>query len=253
MNKYFFMAAFIFVVINCYAEIHKDRNGNEYNVKNAFDLPIGNYIHPDGYYEDIYYNSGGFKVLDVYYAGGPHTITTSKGRGEFLGWVSQGVSGGFVYAPDKLWDEYFTRWFNRYNTDIEFKKLVNLCIAIADNSRYDWDFWYNGVPHDTNRGFICDDYASLVKEVFTAGGYDVKIASSQKANHTWNEVILPDGRKVYIDATWFDYDYDNTDRQWKEQEYSIPWIVFEEDKKIFDHGFTGKRMEHYAFGDVQYR
>jgi hypothetical protein len=109
------------------------------------------------------------------------------------------------------------------------------------------------LAHDINRGFICDDYASLVKKIMSAQGYDVKIASSSKANHAWNEVLLPDGRKVYVDVTWFDKDYDTTNRQWKVQEYDIQWIVFEEDKELFDHGFSGKIMEHYAFGDVQYK
>jgi hypothetical protein len=66
------------VVLNCFADIYKDINGNKFNVETAWDLPIGHYIHPDGYFRDVYYNSEGHKVLDSYYEGGKHTISTSK-------------------------------------------------------------------------------------------------------------------------------------------------------------------------------
>jgi hypothetical protein len=253
MKKFCTCFVILCVALNGFGLTHKDLNGNEFEVETAWDLPIGNYIHPDGYFEDVYYNSEGYKVLDVYYKGGTHVITTSEGHGESEGWISQGVSGGYVYAPNKIWDEFCVHWNNIYNTDKEFKRLVDMCKTIANESQYDWDYWYKGLTHDINRGFICDDYATLVKKTLAKQGYDVKIVSSSKANHAWNEVILPDGRKVYVDVTWFDYDYDSTNHKWKKQEYSIQWIVLEEDKEVFDHGFTGKRMEHYAFGDSQYK
>ncbi|GHT21145.1 hypothetical protein AGMMS4957_09500 [Bacteroidia bacterium] len=225
------------------------KNLAEFEVDSWKDLPVGKYYHPtEDYFKDISYNADGNKVSDTYSKnGGGHSITTSGGRSEFEGWDT----GNFIYFSDREWDEYAARWYNTYNTDKEFKKLVDLCKDIANNSTYDWDYWYEGLPHDINRGFICADYADFTQKTLSEQGYDVKIATSSRANHAWNEVVLADGRKVYVDVTWFDKDYDGTKHV--KQTYDIKWIALDQDKAIFDYGFSGKVKKHYAFGDVQYR
>jgi transglutaminase/protease-like cytokinesis protein 3 len=203
----------------------------------------------DGFNIDVSYGVNGEKIVDVYYDGGKHVIAKYDGRKEFGGFST----GEEAVVPYKQYDAFIDAWQNRLATDREFSDLIKLCKTVADRYTYDWDWYLNKTPSRDRTGragaglFICDDYASAVKNFLTQAGYPTKIVSSSQANHAWNEVTLPSGRVVYVDVTWFDSDRDENHNR-KEQDYTVQWITF--DRNQFTYGISGKIKSHYAYGDA---
>ena len=141
-----------------------------------------------------------------------------------------------------------------YINDRDFRQVVDIIEReVVTKLQYDWDSYYKR----TNRSYqeslnagvgICDVYAQRVKEILTERGYVVEKWSSSRGNHAWNHVIMPNGKILYVDATWYDNCYDNHPTNRFVDAYD-PWYITY-DKRVFEHGYNGTINMHGAWPDA---
>ena len=141
-----------------------------------------------------------------------------------------------------------------YIKDPDYRRVVDIIEdEVVLELQYDWDSYYK----KTNRSYqeslnagvgVCDVYAQRVKEILTEMGYVVEKWSSSRGNHAWNHVIMPNGKTLYVDATWYDNCYENHPTNRSTNAYS-PWYITY-DKKVFEHGFMGTINMHGAWPDA---
>jgi hypothetical protein len=132
-------------------------------------------------------------------------------------WIGRWWSGGdgsignkniYYTQTKKNADEAQYRMEER-RKDAAFNEIEKTILQIANE--YDYDFYaaYGQTVkyRDPNvKKAVCDGYAGAVVRAFTNHRL-VRTAekwSSKKGNHTWNRLVLKDGRKIYCDATWYD-------------------------------------------------
>ncbi|MCL2442036.1 MAG: hypothetical protein FWD13_01040 [Treponema sp.] len=167
-----------------------------------------------------------------------------------------GASGGpnenlSVYDARRLIEQK-KEW---YINDQDYRIIVDIIEQeVITKLQYDWE----SVQNRRNRSYedslmlglgICDVYARLTREVLTEAGYDAEMWSSASGNHSWNQVILPDERILYIDATWYDNSYDNNPNQRSLDSYN-PWYITY-DKDFFEYGVNGTIIMHGAWQDAR--
>jgi hypothetical protein len=139
-----------------------------------------------------------------------------------------------------------------YAKDPDYRKIVDIVEReVVTKLQYDWDSYFKrtsrSYQESLNAGVgVCDVYAQRVMEILTETGY--KVEKWAGGNHAWNHVIMPDGRILYIDATWYDNCYDNRPTIHSPDSYA-PWYVTY-DKKVFEHGFNGTINMHGAWPDA---
>ncbi|MDR2541926.1 MAG: hypothetical protein LBC80_00525 [Treponema sp.] len=142
-----------------------------------------------------------------------------------------------------------------YKNDPDFRRIVDIVESeVVTKLQYDWDSFFRrtnrSYQESLNAGLgVCDVYARLTREVLTRAGYNVEMWSSSTGNHAWNHVILPDGRTLYIDATWYDNCYDNHPTQFSPDSYSPWYITF--DKELFERGLKRTIRMHGAWPDAR--
>jgi len=142
-----------------------------------------------------------------------------------------------------------------YLNDPDYRKITDILEKeIVTKLKYDWDHFYGKQRHTYEQAVslglgICDVYAQRVKEVLTEAGYTVEKWSSSIGNHAWNQVVLPNGKILYIDATWYDNTYENHPTQQSPDGYE-PWYITY-DKPLFEHGFLGKINMHGGWPDAK--
>jgi hypothetical protein len=139
-----------------------------------------------------------------------------------------------------------------YKSEPEYRKIADIVEReVLTKLKYDWYTFLNNVPA---RSFdasikaglgVCDYYAELTRDVLTAAGYKVEKWESPKAKHAWNHVILPNGKTIYIDATWYDNTYENHPTEPSPDLY-CPWFITY-DKKLFERGLKGTTAMHAAW------
>jgi len=142
-----------------------------------------------------------------------------------------------------------------YTNDSDYRRIVDIIEReVVTKLQYDWDSYYKrttrSYQESVNAGVgVCDVYAQRVVETLTEIGYAVEKWSSSRGNHAWNHVILPDGRILYIDATWYDNCYDNHPTNRSYDGYD-PWYITY-NKEVFEHGFNGTINMHGAWPDAR--
>jgi len=166
-----------------------------------------------------------------------------------------GILGGqnedlSAYDAQRLIDQC-KEW---YITDPDYRRIVDIIEReVISKLQYDWDSYLYGrnrsYQESINSGLgTCDVYARLTRDVLTNAGYRVEIWSSP-GTHSWNHVILPDGRILYIDATWYGNEYENHPTDPSPDEYS-PWYITY-DKDLFERGLKRTIRMHGAWPDAR--
>ena len=147
--------------------------------------------------------------------------------------------------------EQSKEWYLR---DRDFRQIVDIIEReVGTKLQYDWDSFYRGTSRSYQESLrvglgVCDVYARRVQEVLTERGYVVERWRSSRGNHAWNQVILPNGRILYVDATWYDNAYDNHPTNRFPDAYN-PWYITY-DKRFFEHGFNRTINMHGAWPDA---
>ncbi|MCL2805400.1 MAG: transglutaminase-like domain-containing protein [Treponema sp.] len=142
-----------------------------------------------------------------------------------------------------------------YTNDRDYRRIIDILEEeVITKLQYDWASYLSGrypsYQDAVRAGLgVCDVYARLTREVLTRAGYRVEMWSSSSGNHAWNHVILSNGRTLYIDATWYDNNYDNHPTQHSPDSYS-PWYITY-DKNLFERGLKGTIRMHGAWGDAR--
>jgi hypothetical protein len=141
-----------------------------------------------------------------------------------------------------------------YANDPDYRRVVDIIEReVITKLQYDWDSYLSGRSRsylesiDIGLG-ICDIYARLTSDVLTAAGYKVELWSSP-GRHSWNHVIMPDGRTLYIDTTWYDNNYENHPTNSAPDFYG-PWYITY-DKNLFERGLRGTIRMHGAWLDAR--
>jgi hypothetical protein len=73
-------------------------------------------------------------------------------------------------------------------------------------------------------------------------------------NHAWCEIVMPDGRTVYVDPTWFDINkigndgYSISTPQEVGKDWDYLFVTYDQD--LFTHGYSGKKRSHYDGTDI---
>jgi hypothetical protein len=157
-----------------------------------------------------------------------------------------------AYDAQKLIDQC-KEW---YTNDPDYRKIVDILEAeVVTKLQYDWDSYLNKKSRSYEEAVkaglgICDVYARRTEDVLTKAGYKVERWSSSTGNHTWNHVIMPNGKTLYIDVTWYDNCYDNHPTVPPVYDYYAPWYITY-DKNLFERGLKKTIKMHGAWPDAK--
>jgi hypothetical protein len=142
-----------------------------------------------------------------------------------------------------------------YRSDSDYRRIVDLIESeIVTKLHYDWKDFLGIEKHTYEQALrlgvgVCDVYANRVSEVLTRAGYNVeKWSSSRIGAHAWNHVRLPNGKILYIDATWYDNCYDNHPTIENQEAYSPYYITY--NQAFFEHGYGGTIDMHGGWRDA---
>lgn len=144
-----------------------------------------------------------------------------------------------------------------YTTDPDYKKIIDIIEKeVVAKLTYDWEAYYGGFSRTYQESLqlglgVCSVYADLVAQVLSGQGYKVEKWSSSIGNHAWNHVIMPNGKTLYIDATWYDNGYENHPTQKSPDNY-CPWYITY-NKSLFEHGYLGTINMHGGWQDSRKR
>jgi len=158
-----------------------------------------------------------------------------------------------AYNAQKLIDQC-KEW---YAIDPDYKRIIDIIEKdVVLKMQYDWEAYYSKFSRSYQDSLrlglgVCDVYADLVVQILTREGYTAEKWSSSVGNHAWNHVILPNGKILYIDATWYDNSYENHPTQKSADSYD-PWYITY-DKSLFEHGYLGTINMHGAWPDARKR
>jgi len=185
---------------------------------------------------------------------------TNKGYGSKDEGIRR-IPGDVSKAYYISWDQYFMAFSDMHKICFdeknirEIKRVVDQLVLDTD---YDYSRLYKlsdgaqWVFHPGVKYFgVCDDYADLVYEKLSGlpGVSEIYKVSSAIGNHSWNEILLDDGRIIYLDATWYDtngYYVDPKSGNYivEHDPHYMP-TMFTFDKDLFSLGGT-----HYNWGDA---
>jgi len=175
---------------------------------------------------------------------GPKNVTVSAFG--MLGDENEDIS---AYDAQRLIDQC-KEW---YITDPDYRRIVDIIESdVIARLNYDWESYLSGRSRSYQDSLriglgVCDVYARLTRDVLTNAGYIVEIWSSPR-RHSWNHVILPNGRTLYIDATWYGNEYENHPTDPCLDSYG-PWYITY-DKNLFERGLKGTIRMHGAWLDA---
>jgi hypothetical protein len=93
--------------------------------------------------------------------------------------------------------------------DPVFQEIESIVYQIALEYDYDWASAYNIRVRYRNANVklaVCDGYADAVTRAFENHPHVTSVEkwTSSAGNHAWNVLVLKDGRRLYVDATWYD-------------------------------------------------
>jgi hypothetical protein len=176
---------------------------------------------------------------------GPKKVIVDK-----LGSISGPNENLSAYDAEKLIAQC-KEW---YLKDSDYHRIVDLVEKeVVLKLQYDWKDFLGIEKHTYEQALrlgvgICDVYAKQVVQVLTNAGYQVEKWSSKVDPHAWCQVIMPNRKILYIDATWYDNCYENHPTQKNQESYSPYYITY--DKSFFEHGYHGTINMHGGWPDA---
>ncbi|MDR3020107.1 MAG: hypothetical protein LBU66_04310 [Treponema sp.] len=93
--------------------------------------------------------------------------------------------------------------------DPAFRDIEEVVYQIALEYDYDWAGAYGmqvKYRNPNSKRAVCDGYADATTRALANNPHVASVEkwSSRQGNHAWNVLILKDGRRLYVDATWYD-------------------------------------------------
>jgi hypothetical protein len=114
------------------------------------------------------------------------------------------------------WGDDILNWADAQallKSDPYYKAVYDIIIDIGNKIDYNWAGFssYHGakpIPTPGRRLEVCEGYSNIVSQRLQILPCVSKIFKmSVPGVHAWNELLLINGRKLYVDATWFDNDH----------------------------------------------
>jgi hypothetical protein len=142
-----------------------------------------------------------------------------------------------------------------YNTDPAYRAVIDVAKKMCKEIEYDWANFsgYHGAAVKRTPGLVyavCDGYADAAMEKLLSVDYVKTVEKwSLPGIHAWNNVILKDGRRLYVDVTWFDNEHINheTGKIYETDDYDWENITFHKD--LFEHSNVGYGSGIFAHAD----
>jgi hypothetical protein len=177
-----------------------------------------------------------------------------KNAGTLVKWGAGKYPGPRVGAEYGEYAKYRTlrfRWELKkeserlYNTDPAYRAVIDAAKQMCRDIEYDWAGFsgYRGAAVKRTPGLVyykCDGYADTALQKLLSIRYVKKVEKwSLPGVHAWNNVILNDGRRLYVDVTWFDNEHINeeTGTIYETEDYDWENITFNKD--LFEHSQVG--------------
>lgn len=165
---------------------------------------------------------------DAHYSGGstPSSITNAKFRS---------LKARYHI---KLHSEYLQL------TDPAFAEVVNLAKQLSEQIEFDWasfDQYQGAQPIKTpgKHHTVCSGYSDIVMDRVVTLESVASVEEWAGGNHRWNVVNLKDGRKLYLDLTWFDNEYIDHDSGLIVQKADYQWGNITFDQAVFNYANLG--------------
>jgi hypothetical protein len=184
-----------------------------------------------------------------------------QGAGSVTTWGQEARYGGGAIAEYGEYAKYRTlryRWELKkesdrlYAADPAYRAVIDAAKQMCREIEYDWASFsgYRGARVIRTPGmvyYVCDGYANAAMQRLLAVEYVQTVEKWSSSNHAWNNVIFKDGRRLYVDITWFDNEYINHDtgRIYQTDDYDWENITFNRD--LFEHsniGYGSNIFEH---------
>jgi hypothetical protein len=151
-----------------------------------------------------------------------------------------------------------------YKTDPAYRAVIDAVKQMCKEIEYDWASFsaYHGAPVKKTPGmvyYLCEDYSDAAMQKLFTVNYVKKVEKwTLPGVHAWNNVIFKDGRRLYVDVTWFDNERidPETGRIYETDDYNWENITFNRDlfehsnigygTNIFLHASPQKKLERYV-------
>jgi hypothetical protein len=151
-------------------------------------------------------------------------------------------------------EQLITQCKEWYIMDPDYRRIVDLIESeVVVKLQYDWKDFLGIEKHTYEQALrlgvgVCDGYARQVVQVLTNAGYKAEKWSSRIGAHAWCQVIMSNGKILYIDATWYDNCYENHPTSKNQEAYSPYYITY--NKSFFEHGYRGTINMHGGWPDA---
>ena len=124
--------------------------------------------------------------------------------------------------------------------DPSYSEVINFAKKMSNEMEYDWAAYsgYRGAsPRKTpgKKYAVCDGYSNEVMDKVLALKSVAAVEEWASPGHSWNVLVLNDGRRLYADITWFDNEHINTETGaiYKTEDYGWENITF--DPEVFKY------------------
>jgi hypothetical protein len=142
-----------------------------------------------------------------------------------------------------------------YDSDPAYRAVVDAARQMCKEIEYDWANFggYRGAKVIRTPGlvyYVCDGYADEAMKRFLALSCVKSVEKwSLPGVHAWNNLLLKDGRRLYVDVTWFDNEHidEHTGRIYQTDDYDWENITF--DRDLFDHSNVGYGTKTFVHAD----
>ncbi|MGR5522005.1 hypothetical protein [Vibrio sp. PNB22_4_2] len=120
--------------------------------------------------------------------------------------------------------------------DPAYAEVINFAKQLSNEIEYDWTNFsaYQGAKPSRTPGkryAVCSGYSSEVMAKVLELEYVSSVEEWASPNHSWNVITLVDGRRLYLDVTWFDNEHINheTGEIIETSDYGWANITFDQD------------------------
>jgi hypothetical protein len=138
-----------------------------------------------------------------------------------------------------------------YKTDPAYRAVIDAAKQMCMEIEYDWANFsgYRGAPAIRTPGkvyHVCDGYADDAMQKLLSIDLVETVEKWSAPGHAWNNVIFRDGRRLYVDVTWFDNEHINheTGRVYETEDYDWENITFNRD--LFEHSNVGYSTRDFS-------
>jgi hypothetical protein len=159
----------------------------------------------------FFYNGNGEACLEYTLTPkGGYTWSNTVWRGHTWGNMTGSIGNNAVTytLTRRMFDEAQLRMEER-RRDPVFREIERIVLQIATDYDYDFGSAYGIRVRYRNpnvRRAVCDGYSDAVLRAFANHPHVLRAEkwSSSIGNHAWNVLVLKDGRRLFVDATWYD-------------------------------------------------